>query len=82
MASLFFQISRTDFLEALKIYDNPYKDYALRIVSFDNRREHVVYLPPVNLTELSVLVSILGLRMIPSFKHIDDVRRYWQNMYY
>ncbi len=76
MSSVFFQISNKEFLQALKIYDNPGKEFALRIISFHNGLENYTHLPDVTLNELSVLASILGLRMIPNLKHTGDLRNY------
>lgn len=76
MSSFFFQISGKDFLEAAKIYDNPGKHFALRIITFQNGKEHFIYLPDVTLNELSILASILKLKILPTFKHYDDLKRY------
>jgi uncharacterized protein YerC len=76
MSSIFFQISGIDFIEAVKIYDNPGKQFALRIITFQNGREYFVFLPDVTLNELSVLASILRLQIIPTLRNHDDFRRY------
>lgn len=79
MSSVFFQISGTDFLEATKIYDNPGKEFAMRIITFKNGKESFVFLPDVTLNELSVLASILKLRIIPNFNRHNDFVKYYYN---
>ena len=81
MTSIFFQISRFDFVEAAKIYGSD--SFGLRIVSFGSGRENYVYLPEVTLNELSMLVSILRLRLITGIRHVDELRKIiYQNAYY
>ena len=76
--SIFFQISETDFLEAAKFYGYGNKEYALRIVSFKpDGKQTFVYLAPVSLNELSILTSILQLRLIPTLKTYTDLRPYY-----
>lgn len=76
MSSIFFQISSTDFLEASKIYDHPGKEFALRIITFQSGKEYFIFLPDVTLNELSVLASILKLRIVPNARYLDDLVRY------
>ena len=64
MTSIFFQISPIDYLEAAKIYNRSGKDYAIRIVSLVGGQQRYVYLPEVSLNELSLLTSILNLKMM------------------
>lgn len=83
MSSIFFQISRYEFLEAAKIYDVPSKEFALRIISFQSDRENYVFLPEVTMNELSILASIMRLKIVPGFRHLDDLRRYlYGHQYY
>jgi len=76
MSSIFFQISGTDFLEAIKLSDYPAEQFALRIVSFKNGTECIVYLPDVSIAQLSTLASIFRVKIVPNFRHLDDLRRY------
>lgn len=82
MTSIFFQISGTDYLEAAKIYDRVGKDYAIRIVSFKNGRENHVYLPEVSINELSMLASILNLKLVPTYNRVGDLRNYVNGVIY
>lgn len=78
--SIFFQISRTDFLEAARIYNT--NEYGLRIVTYQNGVENFVYLPEVNLHGLSVLVSILRASIVSRIQNISELRRYiYTNIY-
>ena len=83
MTSIFFQISNKDFLEASKIY-NMYnnKQFAIRIISFQNGMENIIYLPEVTLDELSVLASIFRVKIIPNLRSLDDLRRLIGNIIY
>ncbi len=81
MSSVFFQISRFDFMEAGKIYGSN-NEFGLRIVSFNNGQENYVYLPEVTLNELSLLVSLLRLRLVPGVKTVYDLRKYAFGTYY
>jgi hypothetical protein len=78
MSSLFFQISKETFLQASPIYDNPFKNFSLRIISRVDCKEHFTYLPNVNFTELKMLLNGLHLSLIREFHNMDDVRRYWK----
>lgn len=82
MTSIFFQISPTDYLEAAKIHDRGGKDYAIRIVSFAGGRQHYVYLPEVTLNELSLLASILNLKLVPTYNRLTDLRNYINGVVY
>jgi hypothetical protein len=82
MNSVFFQISRFDFLEAGKIYGGR-NEFGLRIISFGGGRENYVYLPEVTLNELSMLVAILRLSLIPGIRNLDELRKQvYQTAYY
>ena len=82
MASIFFQISRTDFLEASKIYGIGGKEFGLRVVSFQNGIPIFVYLPEVSLSELSILASIMRVRIVPNLRRIEDLQKYFVNVIY
>lgn len=82
MTSIFFQISATDYLEAAQIYNRPGKEYAIRIVSFSGGRQHYVYLPEVSLNELSLLASILNLKLVPTYHRLTDLRNYINGVVY
>lgn len=82
MSSIFFQISKNDFLEASKMYGNASKEFGLRIISFQNGRENYVYLPEVTLNELSVLASILRLAIVPNIRNLDEFHKYLYSGYY
>ena len=75
MTSVFFQISRNDFLEASRTYSRN-KEFALRIVSFNNGIENYVYLPEVSLNELSLLATILRVRLVPGYNDVNQLRKY------
>lgn len=75
MTSAFFQISSKDFLQALRVYDNPSKDFALRIVSFQSGLENYIYLNDVTIAELGMLITILKLKLIPNLKTTEDLRK-------
>lgn len=78
--SIFFQLSKSDFVEAFKYRDGRDQYFNLRIISFQGGREFFIYLPDVTLSELSVFASILRLRIIPDFRHLDDLRSYLYNI--
>lgn len=80
MQSVFFQISRTDFLEAATIYNS--LDYALRIVSIVNGTVHYIYLHQMTLKELSLLVALLRAKMINGVTNANDLYRYVQAVTY
>ncbi len=74
MTNVFFQFSNGDYLQAMRVYDNPGKDFAIRIVTFRNGQENYIYLPDVTLNELSVLASILRLKILPNLTTSNDLR--------
>lgn len=76
MVSIFFQISNKDYLEAMKVYDHPGKEFALRIVSFNGGMVNYVYLNDVSLQELSLLASILRLRVVSGLTSVNQLYRY------
>ena len=76
MTSAFFQISSKEYLQALRIYDNPGKDFALRIITSQNGLDNYIYLPDVTLHELGILASILQLKMMPNIRHVSDLRMF------
>ena len=74
MTNIFFQFSNGNYLQAMRVYDNPGKDFAIRIVSFHNGQENYFYLPDVTLNELSILASILHLKFLPNLNTSNDMR--------
>ncbi len=80
MTSVYFQISDTDFLEALRIHNSP-KDFALRIVTFKTGTEQYVYLPETTVNELTVLASILRIPIVSGIRNINDLRSYIYRAY-
>lgn len=79
--TLFYAISSSDFLEASIIMDHPTKSRNLHIISKTPSGENIVGLGLVNDSELNQLVKILNLSFEPRFKHLDDVRRYFNSYY-
>ena len=77
MMSIFFQISSTDFLEALKTNDTYGREFILRMISFRNGMETFIYLPPVSLNGLSLLGSIWSLAIVPNIRRYDDLKKYY-----
>lgn len=82
MTSIFFQISRTDFLEASRIHQNYNKQFALRIVSLRYGIETFVYLPEVTLNELSILANIFQVIILPDIRSLDQLKRSMQQYIY
>lgn len=82
MTSIFFQISKNDFIEASKIYGIPGKEFGVRIISFRNGVPIYVFLPEMSLNELSVLASILRVRIIPNIRHVNDLQNYFTGIVY
>lgn len=76
MASVFFQISTNDFIEASRSYSK-YGGFALRIVSIYNGIINFVYLPEVNLNELSLLATILKTKLLHGINNLDDLKAHF-----
>lgn len=83
MSSVFFQISANDFIEASRSYSK-YGEYALRIVSIYDGIVNFVYLPEVNLNQLSLLATILKTKLIHGIHNLNDLKLnlYGRNYYY
>lgn len=81
MSSVFFQISGTDFIEATKTYGALNKEFGLRIVSIQGSQIFYVYLPPVNLNELSILASIFQVRILQNIRNINELVNYLTGIY-
>ena len=83
MSSIFFQISRTDFVEASKKYGSYNNEFGIRIISYQNGKETYVYLPSMNLSELTVFATLLRVAVIPNVYTINELRVYVsQQLYY
>lgn len=82
MSSIFFQISRTDFIEASKIYGVTDKEFGVRLVSFKSGIPVYAYLPQMSLNELGVLVSLLKATMVTNIGYFDDLQKYYFNVIY
>jgi hypothetical protein len=82
MSSIFFQISKNDFVEASRTFHIPGKEFGVRIVSFQNGIPIFVYLPEMTLNELSVLASILKVRIVPNINQISGLQKYFTNVIY
>lgn len=74
MISLFFQISPSDYAEAVRSTTSPDR-FALRIVSFQPQGETFVYLPEVTLNELTVFASVLHLTFLPGINSLEHLRQ-------
>jgi hypothetical protein len=82
MTSVFFQISPNDFLEASRSY-NKYNEFALRIVSiYRDGIINFVYLPEVNLNELSLLATIFKSKLLPGIHNLNDLKNNLYNRTY
>ncbi len=83
MNSVFFQISPNDFLEASRSYSK-YGEFALRIVSIHDGIVNFVYLPEVNLNELSLLATILKTKLLSGISNLNDLKLnfYGRSYYY
>lgn len=81
MTSIFFRISNQEYIEAMKIYDHPGKEFALRIISYKNGMEVYTYLSDVSLNELSVLAGILRLGIVQGISTVGELRSYVRNIF-
>lgn len=82
MSSIFFQISRTDYIEAAKVYGYGGNKYGIRIISFQSGIPFYVYLPEMTIEELSVLCSVLKVRVVPDIRLFGDLQKYYINVVY
>ena len=78
-SNVFFQISRTDYIEASEIYHS-YRTFGVRIVSFQHNVPIFVYLPEMTINELSILSGLLRTRLMSNIHSIDQLQRYFTSI--
>jgi len=77
--SVFFQISRTDYIEASELYSG-HRVFGVRIVSFQNGLPIFIYLPEMTINELSILSELLRTRLMTDVSSLSQLQRYFATM--
>lgn len=74
--SQFFHVSKNSYLEAFKLYNNPRKDYAVRIINIYNGMQNFTYLPDMTHDELVMLGYLIKMRPMTNIQSYDHFIAY------